>query len=55
MDILKLDVMQNGRFVCTLRMKYCPLFPIDMAEICEFVESKLPTLKGKQYNIAFNI
>ena len=47
------DVMLNGRFVCTLRMKYCPLFPLTVDEICEFVESKRPTLKGKKYNIEF--
>lgn len=53
MKTLVFDVMLNGRFVCTLRMKYCPLFPITEKEICDFVESKRPTLKGKNYNIAF--
>ena len=49
MKTLVFDVMLNGRFVCTLRMKYCPLFPLTVDEICEFVESKRPTLKGKKY------
>ena len=53
MKTLVFDVMLKGRFVCTLRMKYCPLFPLTVDEICEFVESKRPTLKGKKYNIEF--
>lgn len=24
------DVMLNGRFICTLKYKYCALFPIDL-------------------------
>ncbi len=27
------DVMLNGRFVCTLKYKYCALFPIDFEEL----------------------
>ena len=53
MKTLVFDVMLKGRFVCTLRMKYCPLFPLTVDEICEFVERKRPTLKGKKYNIEF--
>ena len=53
MKILIFDVMLNGRFVCTLRTKYCHLLHITVDEICEFVESKRPTLKGKKYNIEF--
>ncbi len=47
------DVMLNGRFVCTLRYKYCPLFPIDSEELAKFVLSMRPTLKGKPFRIAF--
>lgn len=28
MRTFKFDIMLNGRFVCTLRYKYCALFPI---------------------------
>lgn len=28
------DVMLNGRFVCTLKYKYCALFPIDYDDTC---------------------
>ena len=53
MSTFKFDIMLNGRFVCTLRYKYCALFPIDLEDLKEFILSKRPTLKGKDYNIAF--
>lgn len=49
MKDLIFDVMLNGRFVC----RYCPLFPITPEDIAKFVEEKRPSLKGKNYNIAF--
>lgn len=45
--------MLNGRFVCTLRYKYCSLFPIDSEELVKLVLEKRPTLKGKPFRIAF--
>ena len=27
------DVMLNGRFICTLKYKYCALFPIRFREV----------------------
>lgn len=53
MKKLVFDVMLNGRFICTLAMPYCPLFPIEVDEIKSFVESKRPTLKGKPFNVLF--
>lgn len=53
MKDLIFDVMLNGRFVCTLKYRFCPLFPIIPEEIAKFVEEKRPSLKGKNYNIAF--
>lgn len=47
------DVMLNGRFVCTLKYRYCPLFPLDPDKLSAFIEGKRPTLKGKPYNIKF--
>ena len=47
------DVMLNGRFVCTLKYKYCALFPIYFEELKKFILSKKPSLKGKDYRIAF--
>lgn len=47
------DVMLNGRFVCTLKYKYCALFPIDFEDLTKFVLKKRPALKGKDFRIAF--
>lgn len=52
MKTLVFDIMLHGRFVCTLRYKYCPLFPIDYDELISFILRKRPSLKGKSYNIA---
>ena len=53
MKSLFLDIMLYGRFVCTLKFKYCPLFPIDYNELLDFVVEKRPTLKGKPFRIMF--
>ena len=53
MKDLIFDVMLNGRFVCTMKYRYCPLFAITPEDIAKFVEEKRPSLKGKNYNIAF--
>lgn len=47
------DVMLNGRFVCTLMYKYRELSPIDFEDLEKFVLQKRPTLKGKDFRIAF--
>lgn len=52
MNTFKFDIMLNGRFVCTLRYKHCALFPIDLEDLKEFILSKRPSLKGKDYRIA---
>ena len=52
MKDLIFDVMLNGRFVCTLKYRFCPLFPITEEELAKFVEEKRPSLKGKNYKIA---
>ena len=53
MKELIFDVMLNGRFVCTLKYKFCPLFPIELDDLKKFIESKRPSLRGKNYRIAF--
>lgn len=47
------DVMLNGRFICTLKYKYCALFPIDFEDLTKSVLKKRPTLKGNDFRIAF--
>ena len=53
MKTLTFDVMLHGRYVCTLKYEYCPLFPIDSEELHDFVVSKRPTLRNKPFRIAF--
>lgn len=53
MKTLTFDVMLGDRYVCTLRYKYCPLFPIDTDELHNFVVSKRPTLRNKKFRIEF--
>ena len=53
-DILVLDVMLNGMFVCQMQMPYCPLFPPKKKEVSKFVTDKRPSLKGKPFNIEFS-
>lgn len=53
MNTFIFDVMLDGRFVCTLKYKYCALFPIDFEELKKFVLKKRPTLKGNDFRIAF--
>ena len=37
MKIFTFDVMLNGRFICTLKYKYCALFPIDFEDLEKFI------------------
>ncbi|MCR8919208.1 hypothetical protein [Bacteroides sp. ET225] len=53
MKTLTFDVMLDGRFVCTLRYEYCPLFPVAERELRDFVVSKRPTLRNKDFRIEF--
>ena len=45
------DVMLGDRFICTLKFRFLPCFPIEQEELMKFVEKKRPTLKGKKYHI----
>lgn len=49
MKELIFDVMLNGRFVCTLKYRFCPSFPITEEELAKFVEEKRPIRHGKKY------
>ena len=39
------DVMLDGRFICTLKYKYCVLFPIDLEELNKFILKKKTNFK----------
>lgn len=51
MKTFAFDVMLNGRFICTLKYKYCALFQIDFEDLEKFVLKKRPTLKGKDFSV----
>ena len=48
------DIMLNGRFVCTLKYKYCALFPIDFEDLEKFVLLKRPTLRVRILELRFD-
>lgn len=52
MKVLAFDVMLRDRFVCTMKYRYCPLFPLEIDELKKFIEDKHPSLKGKDYTIS---
>ena len=35
------DIMLNGRFICTLKYKYCALFPIDFEDLTKVCSSRI--------------
>lgn len=45
--------MLRGRFVRTLRMPWCPLFPLTPEEVSAFVEERMPAMRGEPYTVAF--
>jgi hypothetical protein len=47
------DIMLNGRFICTLKYKYCALFPIDFEDLEKFILSKKPSLKVRTIELCF--
>ena len=49
---VKFDVMLNGRYQCTLKYRYCPLFPIEESDIRKFVVEQRPTLRHTDFTIA---
>ena len=52
--IVYLDIMLGERFWAQLEYKYCPLFPIDTNDVQEFVVSKFPSLRHKDFKIKFS-
>ena len=55
MKTVYLDIMLDGRFYCQLRYEYCPLFPVEERAIKDYVLSKRPSLKGKDFIINFSL
>ncbi len=53
MKTFKFDIMLDGRFVCSMSYTYSPLFRLDIDDLVNFIESKRPSLKGKDYQIEY--
>lgn len=53
MKVFTFDVMVGDRYEATLHYRYSPLFPFSDDDIKGFVESEIPTLKGRKWRIAF--
>lgn len=51
-NTIAFDIMLGGRFICTMRMPMRP-WPFTEDEVREFVLSKLPTLRGEDFKVAF--
>lgn len=55
MKTIFLDIMLRGRYICTLKYKYCPLFAINEKDMKEFIISKRPDLEGQPFNVEFDV
>ena len=53
MKTIYIDVMQNGFFVKTLPYKHHEVMKLDEEKLRAFVLQKLPTLKGKEFDIYY--
>jgi hypothetical protein len=53
-NVLVLDIMLNGSFICQMKMPHCPLFPVDEREVNKFVTDRKPSLKGKAFKVEFS-
>lgn len=52
MKTIIFDIMLGGHYYATLRMQRHP-WPFTGDEVREFVLSKLPTLRGEDFKVAF--
>lgn len=53
MKTIYIDVMRNGFFVKTLPYKHHEVLRLDEGKLRDFVLSKMPTLKGKDFDIYY--
>lgn len=50
---LEADIMLKDRFIATVVYNRNPIFPVDVNTIEKLVTEKLPSLKGKSFEIYF--
>lgn len=51
---LEADIMLKDRFIATVVYNRNPIFPVDINIIERLVVEKLPSLKGKSFEIYFD-
>ena len=52
MKTFEFDVMLGDRYVCTMSYRYNPAFPLEDRELVDYVLSRRPSLRGKDFRIA---
>ena len=50
-ETVKVDIMMGDTFFHTIKYSHDADYPIDMGRVAVYIESKLPTLKNKSYEI----
>ncbi|MGN0929328.1 MAG: hypothetical protein ACI4N3_01670 [Alphaproteobacteria bacterium] len=53
MDFFDFDVMLDDKYITSMIYPYRILFGIKEEELREYIESHLPSLKGKNYHIEY--
>lgn len=48
------DVMVDDRFYCQVPYEYCPLWPIDVQAVGDYVRERKPGLRKKKFKMAFS-
>ena len=48
------DIFLNDRFVFTLHYRHCEAFRLDLRDVYNEVVRKRPSLKGKEFEIAYD-
>lgn len=51
---IHIDIMVNGRYLCTMRKPHCPAFRLSIQELRDYIEKQRPSLAGKTYDVYFN-
>ena len=54
LSIIYLDVMEKGKFICQLAYKYCPLFPVNIHKVEDYIYKQRPSLRGRKINVEFS-
>lgn len=49
-----IDIMVGERFFAQVKYNYLPIFPIHLEDMEKFCIEKYPSLKNKQFTLAFS-